>query len=51
MANSLASGALGGALSEGTISNWRFDTGLTLRLTFRAPKLTIGPRRNFFWLL
>jgi hypothetical protein len=30
-----------GALTEGTITNWRFDNGLVLRLTFHAPNLTI----------
>jgi hypothetical protein len=50
MANSLASGALGGALTEGTISTWRFDPDLTLRPRFHAPNLIIEPRRNFFWL-
>jgi hypothetical protein len=30
-----------GALIEGTVSNWRFDNGLLLRLTFQAPNLTV----------
>lgn len=30
-----------GALTEGTSSNWRFDNGLLLRLTFHAPNLTV----------
>jgi hypothetical protein len=32
---------LAGALTVGTISNWRFDNGLLLRLTFHAPNLTV----------
>jgi hypothetical protein len=28
-------------LTEGTISNWRFDKSLLLRLTFHAPNLTV----------
>jgi hypothetical protein len=30
-----------GALVEDAITNWRFDTGLLLRLTFHAPNLTV----------
>jgi hypothetical protein len=30
-----------GALTEGPISNWRFDNGLLLRLIFEAPNLTV----------
>ncbi|HEY2528220.1 MAG TPA: hypothetical protein VGJ20_09785 [Xanthobacteraceae bacterium] len=28
-------------MTEGTTSNWRFDNGLSLRLTFHAPNLTV----------
>jgi hypothetical protein len=48
MANSLASGALAGALTAGTISKLALRY-VTLRLTFHAPNLTVGPRRDFFW--
>src|SRR5262249_24789102 len=30
-----------GALVEGAITNWRFDSGPLLRLTFHAPNLTV----------
>jgi hypothetical protein len=30
-----------GALVEGAITNWRFDNGLLLRLTFHAPNSTV----------
>jgi hypothetical protein len=30
-----------GALTEGAITNWRFDSSLLLRLTFHAPNLTV----------
>jgi hypothetical protein len=37
-----------GALVEGAITDWRFDNGLLLRLTFHAPNLTVehGSRRH-----